>query len=385
MAALHIALRRSASGCLVLSGARCYACAAAGRHSGHRPMAGRCQTVRLPDIGWTDVTATTALTAVLLEPAAATSPRSPCCRYRLLTPRCRTTTSTCSWATGCQRRKSDRKPYVDDGSVEVLGPNLTGAKYTLAVPAYAYEAGLRRLQRHPQVSPDALEHSIYGIEPGNDGNRLILCDDSWQNLFGLGDFKLLESSEQGMLAAGRACRTSASPRSCSWRWDAASDEHALRPAATSRAATRCSGRISAAPPSTPTSRAGYEPTVPQRGRLLRNLHFTVRGREPAHGADSRSASARRRSRLRTWLTANPAVVARWLEGVAHVRWERRRWSAARAKPAGSASELRALGSASHKIPVGDSDRGADRATSRPTARVFFNGISAADSRQASTA
>jgi len=40
---------------------------------------------------------------------------------------------------------------------------------------------------------------IYGIEPGNDGNRLILRMVQ-QNLFGLGDFRLVESSEQGMLA-----------------------------------------------------------------------------------------------------------------------------------------------------------------------------------------
>src|SRR5205807_7141653 len=45
----------------------------------------------------------------------------------------------------------------------------------------------------------ALKNVIYGIEPGNDGNRLILRMVQ-QNLFGLGDFRLVESSEQGMLA-----------------------------------------------------------------------------------------------------------------------------------------------------------------------------------------
>ena len=38
-----------------------------------------------------------------------------------------------------------------------------------------------------------------GIEPGNDGNRLVLSLIQ-QNLFGLGTFTLVESSEQGMLA-----------------------------------------------------------------------------------------------------------------------------------------------------------------------------------------
>ena len=37
----------------------------------------------------------------------------------------------------------DRKGYVAEGSVVVIRPNLTGAKYTLAVPAYTFAAGLR--------------------------------------------------------------------------------------------------------------------------------------------------------------------------------------------------------------------------------------------------
>ena len=40
-------------------------------------------------------------------------------------------------------QEGDRKSYVADGSVEVIRANLTGAKYTLAVPAYTYDAGLR--------------------------------------------------------------------------------------------------------------------------------------------------------------------------------------------------------------------------------------------------
>ena len=39
--------------------------------------------------------------------------------------------------------EADRKPYLDDKSVEVVGANLEGAKYTLAVPAYTYDAGLK--------------------------------------------------------------------------------------------------------------------------------------------------------------------------------------------------------------------------------------------------
>jgi glycine betaine/proline transport system substrate-binding protein len=37
-------------------------------------------------------------------------------------------------------QEGDRKSYVANGSVEVIRANLTGAKYTLAVPAYAWGA-----------------------------------------------------------------------------------------------------------------------------------------------------------------------------------------------------------------------------------------------------
>src|SRR6202035_6191571 len=60
-------------------------------------------------------------------------------------------------------QEADRKPYDADGSVVVIGPNLLGAKYTLAVPAYTYDAGLRAF-KDMQGYAAALNHSIYGRE-----------------------------------------------------------------------------------------------------------------------------------------------------------------------------------------------------------------------------
>ena len=92
--------------------------------------------------------------------------------------------------------------------------NLEGAKYTLAVPKYLNDQGLKDFADIAKFK-DQLDGQIYGIEPGNDGNRLIqkMID---ENQFGLGGFELVESSEQGMLAAGRARRRATRSRSCSW-------------------------------------------------------------------------------------------------------------------------------------------------------------------------
>ena len=81
--------------------------------------------------------------------------------------------------------------------------NLEGAKYTLAVSKSLADAGLKDFADIAKFA-DQLDNTIYGIEPGNDGNRLIL-DMIDKDAFGLGEFELKESSEQGMLAqAARA-------------------------------------------------------------------------------------------------------------------------------------------------------------------------------------
>ncbi len=100
--------------------------------------------------------------------------------------------------------EADIKPYRDNGSVETVRANLEGAKYTLAVSEAAYKAGLKSFADIAKFSKK-LNGKIYGIEPGNDGNRLIqgMIDD---NKFDLGKFKVVESSEAGMLSQVRARR-----------------------------------------------------------------------------------------------------------------------------------------------------------------------------------
>ena len=82
--------------------------------------------------------------------------------------------------------------------MDTVRENLEGAKYTLAVNAAAKAMGINDFADIAAKS-DALEGKIFGIEPGNDGNRLIqsMID---ENAFDLKDFEVVESSEQGLLA-----------------------------------------------------------------------------------------------------------------------------------------------------------------------------------------
>lgn len=89
-------------------------------------------------------------------------------------------------------------PFFEKGTIVKYVANMPGAKYTLAAPSYAVDAGLKDFSDLAKYA-DKLEHKIYGLEPGNDGNMVIrsMID---QNMFELGDFKLVATSEPIMLS-----------------------------------------------------------------------------------------------------------------------------------------------------------------------------------------
>lgn len=58
--------------------------------------------------------------------------------------------------------EADIAPYLKDGSVESIHKNLTGAKYTLAVPKNVYDAGVKTFSDIAKYS-DEFGGRIYGI------------------------------------------------------------------------------------------------------------------------------------------------------------------------------------------------------------------------------
>jgi glycine betaine/proline transport system substrate-binding protein len=159
--------------------------------------ANECETVRFADVGWTDITATTALSSVVLESIGyktKTQVLSVPITYKSLENK-DIDVFLGNWM---PTMEADIKPYLENGSVESIKKNLEGAKYTLAVPKAVYDAGVKTFADIAKFS-DKFDNRIYGIEPGNDGNRLIqtMID---QNAFGLKGFDVIESSEAGMLS-----------------------------------------------------------------------------------------------------------------------------------------------------------------------------------------
>ncbi len=201
-------------------------------------------------------------------------------------------------------------PFFADGSVEVVGANLTGAKYTLAVPAYTHEAGLKDFADIQRFGKE-LKHEIYGIEPGNDGNRLVL-ELIKKNDFGLGSFKLVESSEQGMLAQVERATAAREPIVfLGW------EPHPMNTRFDMRYLT--GGDASFGPDFGGATvftnvRAGYLRECPNVGLLVKNLRFTLRGESElmAKILDGHMAPE---AAAEDWLKSNPDALKTWFEGV----------------------------------------------------------------------
>ncbi len=157
-----------------------------------------CQNIKLAESGWADISATTAMVSVVAEGLG----------LDVSVP----TISVPIAFTSVSRGKIDAflgywsptmdtlaAPYIADKTIIVPEKaNLEGAKYTLAVPTYAYDAGLKSFSDIAKFKKE-LNGQIFGVEAGNDGNMLI---DKMiaENLFDLGGFKLRESSEAAMLS-----------------------------------------------------------------------------------------------------------------------------------------------------------------------------------------
>ncbi|MCL4168515.1 UNVERIFIED_CONTAM: hypothetical protein GTU68_037817, partial [Idotea baltica] len=129
-----------------------------------------CSKVIFSDVGWTDITATTAATSVVLDALG----------YETDVKVLAVPVTYASMAKGdidiflgnwMPTMEGDIAKYREDGTVDTVVANLEGAKYTLAVNAAAAAAGIKSFADIASLS-DKLDGKIYGIEPGNDGNRL---------------------------------------------------------------------------------------------------------------------------------------------------------------------------------------------------------------------
>jgi glycine betaine/proline transport system substrate-binding protein len=274
-----------------------------------------CETVRFSDVGWTDITSTTAATAEILT-GLGYSPEIEILSVPVTYQSLKNGDIDVFLGNWMPTMEADIRPYLEDGSVEDLGVNLEGAKYTLAVPSYLAEKGLKDFADIAKFQ-DPLEGEIYGIEPGNDGNRLIL-DMIEQDAFGLGDFELVESSEQGMLAqVARATQGEEPIVFLGWEPHPMNRNFEL---------TYLSGGDEWFGPNYGGAtvhtnvREGYLEDCPNVGKLLQNQTFSL-DMENAIMAGILDEGSSPEDAAKDWLSENPDAWQGWLEGVTTLEGE----------------------------------------------------------------
>lgn len=269
-----------------------------------------CKTVRMSDVGWTDITAITAMTGGLLDqmgyagdikqlavPVTFASMKSKDIDVFLG-----------NWMPSME---GDIRAYLDDKSVEQISANLPeGAKYTLAVPQYTYDKGLHDFKDIYKFK-DQLGGKFYGIEPGNDGNRHIL-DMIKDPQFKLDGFELVESSEAGMLSQVQKA-TSANQDIVFLGW-------APHPMNVNFKMAYLTGGDALFGPNYggavvySTVRKGYLDECPNVGKMIKQLKFDV-GMENEIMGEILNKNADPKEASLAWVKAHPDALKAWLDGV----------------------------------------------------------------------
>lgn len=269
-----------------------------------------CKTVRLSDVGWSDITATTGVASTLFR-GLGYEPKVELLSVPVTYQSLKNKDIDVFLGNWMPTMTADLEPYLADKSVESIGANLpTGAKYTLAVPKYVYDAGVKDFADIAKHA-DKFDSKIYGIEAGNDGNRLIQ-DMIDKDAFGLKDFEVVESSEQGMLA-----QVAKSVPDKEWVVFLGWAPHPMNvnyPLGYLSGGDEYFGPDFGAAQVFTNVRAGYLQECPNAGKLVQNLKFTVEAENEimAKILDKQMSGD---DAAAEWLKANPGVLDAWLAGV----------------------------------------------------------------------
>ncbi len=268
-----------------------------------------CDKIVFSDVGWTDITSTTAATTVVLDALG----------YQTEVQILSIPVTLAGLAQGdidvflgnwMPSMAGDIAQYLEAGTIDTVRVNLEGAKYTMATNEYGAAIGISDFHNIKDHAAE-LDHKIYGIEPGNDGNRLIL-DMIANPEFGLDGFELVESSEQGMLAQVERDTNDGKPIVfLGW---------APHPMNNRFKMTYLTGGDELFGPDfggavvNTVTRKGYVAECPNTGKFLENLVFTlpmegdIMGAILDDGAEPRAAA-------KAWLAAHPDTWKPWLDGV----------------------------------------------------------------------
>ncbi|KAA0595496.1 choline ABC transporter substrate-binding protein [Azospirillum lipoferum] len=289
------------AGLLVASGA------ASGTAAAAEPAS--CQTVRMADPGWTDITSTNAVAGALLG-ALGYQQKIETVAVPIIFQALKTGQIDVFLGNWMPAQSTFLDKLIAEKSVEIVRPNLENAKFTLAVPTAVADAGVRSFADLARYG-DRFEKKIYGIEPGAPANQIIkrMLD---KKDFGLEGWTLVESSEQAMLT--QAMRRT---RSKDWVVFLGWQPHPMN---TRIDMTYLSGGDAYFGPNygsttvNTLSRRGYGSECANVHRLFSQLAFTVGMENEIMAAITEDKQAPKDAAA-GYLKAHPDLLGPWLAGV----------------------------------------------------------------------
>ncbi|WP_130888795.1 choline ABC transporter substrate-binding protein [Pseudomonas sp. Sample_21] len=265
-----------------------------------------CETVKMADPGWSDIAATNAITGFLLDgmgyKAKVDTLAVPITFGGLKDGQVDVFLG--NWMPA-QQGFYDK--FVATGDVTQLAKNLEGTEFTLAVPDYVWEAGVHDFADLNKFA-DKFDKKIYGIGSGAPAN-ISLQEIIKKNDFNMGQWKLIESSEQAMLAeVSRAVKKQKFVTFLGWTPHPMNVQLKMRYLKGGEKYFGDTGNVFT------LTRKGYAEACPNVGKLLTNLSFT-QDMENSIMAEVVNKKVSNAEAAKAWIKANPAVLDMWLDGV----------------------------------------------------------------------
>ena len=265
-----------------------------------------CKAVRFADVGWTEIQVISGIASILYD-ALGYQSEVKTLSVPVTFAALQSKDLEVFFGNWMPSQTADIKPYLDDKSVEQLSVNLEGAGYGVVVPQYVADAGVKSIS-DLEANKDKFGSKFYGIESGNDGNRII------QTMIGeeknkLAGWELVESSEAGMLTeAEKAMKNNEWVVFLGWTPHPVMGDMKLH---------YLEGTVDYGfgPATVHTvTRAGWAAECPNAGKLAANFKFDLpmvggmmspvlkEGKDPKVVATE-------------WVKANGDTINKWLEGV----------------------------------------------------------------------
>lgn len=266
----------------------------------------RCNTVKMADPGWSDIAATNAITSVLLE-GMGYKAKIDTLAVPIIFGGLKDGQVDVFLGNWMPAQQGFYDKFVASGEVTQLAKNLDGTEFTLAVPDYVWEAGVHDFADLNKYA-EQFDKKIYGIGSGAPAN-LSLQDIIKKNDFDLGQWKLVESSEQAMLAeVSRAVKKHKFVTFLGWTPHPMNVQLKMRYLKGGEKYFGDTGSVHT------LTRKGYAQACPNVGKLLSNLSFTL-DMENSIMAEVLNNKVSNTEAAKAWLKANPAVLDKWLDGV----------------------------------------------------------------------